>query len=82
MAVQTSLMRDGNAATLLDMLIKSKIDFDLYASNYTMQIVIDGQRTKYIRSQQSNQVFAAYRKIQADIKNNKVKNVQAEEVQY
>jgi len=77
-----SLINEGNAAILVDMLIKTKTDFQLYASNYTMKVVLDGDVTKFIRSKQSNRVFAAFRKLEVDVKKANVKEMDVEDVRY
>lgn len=78
----TSLVSEGNAAKFVDMLIKSKTNFELYASNYTMKVVLPEENTKFIRSKQSNRVFAAFRKLEADIKNVHIKEMKLEDVRY
>lgn len=77
-----SLMDSANAGKFIEMLIQSKTNFDLYASNYTMKIEINGDAVNFIKSEQSNMVFAAFRKLQSDLKDKKNPNIQAEEVSY
>lgn len=78
----TSLMNKGNAAKLVEMLIKTKTDFDLYASNYTLRVVAPDESIKFIRSIQSNKVFAAFRKLEADVKKAHVREMDLEDVTY
>lgn len=77
-----SLTSEGNAANYVDFLIETKTDFELYTSNYTMKIILKDGNQKFIRSKQSNRVFAAFRKLEVDIKTANVKEMGLEDVRY
>lgn len=75
-------MRSANAGKFIEMLADAELDFDLFASNYTMKIVVNGTNVNFIKNNQSNMVFAAYRKLQSDLSKFKVPDIAAEEVNY
>lgn len=83
MIYRTVLARHNNAANMIEMLIACKCNFSLECSNYTMRIkLLHDTNYKFIKNKQGNQVFAAKRMIEADIKNVNVKNIEAEQVSY
>lgn len=63
-----SLMRNGNATDYIRYFQSLKLTFAVVSSNYTLAIESDFFKKKFVKTMQSNRVFAAFSKIKSNVK--------------
>ena len=82
MSSKISLSRKKNANKLLSYLLDYKKNFLLETSNYTTTIITEDKVKKFVVKKQSARTFAAYSKIQMDVKDKEPPKIKASELIY
>lgn len=78
----TNLLRGNNARAYMNFLVKCKLPFNMFCSNYTIDFRAEGLNEKYVHNMQSNRVFAAFAKLKSNLKDKPVPDVDREKLSY
>jgi hypothetical protein len=79
---RTNLLRGNNARAMMNYLKSIGIPFEMQCSNYTVLFKADGLEKKYVHSMQSGRAFGCFAKLQKDVKNKPVPEIDMESLSY